>query len=136
MLHEYEQWKLKEELIAKNDTGYPIFQEYLGIQNDTSYVLKAYIDADRNYKTGGYFASLLLISSASSIIGGLAFVLIVDSKEPKEKKLNFPNPVLKTNPIYYEAYISRVKQIRTDRLVKGGMIGGVIIFLILGALIF
>jgi len=130
LLHEYEQWKLKQELLAKNDTNDPIFRNYLGSGNDTSYVLKAYIDAEKNYKPRG-FGKALLLSSVSTILGGLVYTLVINSKEPTDEKLNFPDPVLKANPVYNKAYISWAKRIRTNRLKKGAIIGGVIIFPIL-----
>jgi len=130
MLGEYEKWKLKQKLIAENDTGNRIFNEYLGVRNDTSYVLKACIDADKNYRSRSDFAGSLLLSSATTVIGEIVHAYNTRSNVPDDKKLNFPDPVLRSNPIYKEAYINRAKQIRTDRIVKGALLGTVVFALI------
>jgi hypothetical protein len=135
IFNEYVKWKKKQNCLIRNDTLNSIFTEYLSKDNDTSYVLKALIDADKYYKPKAinFFSSLVIASFLSPVID-VPYVLIVGSKEPKEKNLHFPDSNLKSNEIYNKAYKKRAKQIKMDSLAKGGLLGdlglGVVVFLL------
>lgn len=123
ILSEYIKWKTKQDCLLKNDTFNSIFSEYLGIHNDTSYVLKALVDADKNYKPKGAFLSALGVTTFLTPLGGFPYAVVVGLKKSKDKNLRFPNSNLKSNEAYYNAYKKRAEQIKLDRLVKGFMLG-------------
>jgi hypothetical protein len=128
MFKEYIKWRRKEDYKALPDSLNPFTVEhYPNSHTDTSYVLKAIIDANLMYTHRGLFLASYLITTVLSPVVFIPYVWIVNTRKLKYPAKESSNTVLMSNDEYTSTYKRRVDEIKDNRL-EGGFALGLLTF--------